>query len=256
MDELTAAVQAARQAGRLLRENFARQHQIMYKGVIDLVTEMDQEAEALITTSLRQSFPDYGFLGEEGSRAEGNGKACWIIDPIDGTTNYAHGYPFFAVSIALEVQGEITVGVVYNPMLDELFTAQKGKGAFLNGEAIRVTSTADIARALLASGFPYDVWTNPINNCRQWEKAIRRTISVRCDGAASIDLAYVAAGRIDGYWELDLEAWDMAAGVLLVQEAGGRVSQCFGEDFSINQRNVLASNGSLHPALRTLLNDD
>ncbi len=256
MDELTAAVQAARQAGRLLRENFARQHQIMYKGVIDMVTEMDQKAEALITTSLRQSFPDYGFLGEEGSRAEGNGEARWIIDPIDGTTNYAHGYPFFAVSIALEVQGEITVGVVHNPMLDELFTAQKGKGAFLNGEAIHVTSTADIARALLASGFPYDVWTNPVNNSRQWEKAIRSATSVRCDGAASIDLAYVAAGRIDGYWELDLEAWDMAAGVLLVQEAGGHVSQCSGEDFSINQRNVLASNGPLHPALRTLLNDD
>lgn len=254
MDELDTAILAAKKAGGLLRDNFKFKHQVTYKGIINLVTDLDNESERLITEVLKQSFPDYGFFGEEGSLIKGNGDARWIVDPIDGTSNYAHAYPLFAISIALEVKGKVVLGVVYNPLLDETFTAQKGKGAFLNGETIHVTDLTDLGKAILASGFPYDVWTNPINNCQEWNRFIKRSVSVRCDGVASIDLAHVAAGRIDGYWELDLEPWDMAAGALIVQEAGGQVSQCSGKSFSIYHRSVLASNRTLHEPMLKVLN--
>lgn len=254
MNEINVAVHPAKQAGNLLRESFKLQHRISYKGVINMVTEIDKESERLITEILGQSFPDYGFLGEEGSLVEGNGESRWIVDPIDGTTNYAHSYPLFAISIALEVKGEVVLGVVYNPLLDEMFTSQKGKGSFVNGEAIHTTDNAELSKAMLASGFPYDVWSSPINNCPEWERFIKHTVSVRCDGVASLDLAYVAAGRIDGYWELNLEPWDMAAGALIVQEAGGQVSLSSGKNFSIYNRNILASNGSLHRSMLEMLN--
>ncbi|OGN93984.1 MAG: inositol monophosphatase [Chloroflexi bacterium RBG_13_48_10] len=249
MSEIDIASEAARCAGHSLKEHFNQPHQVSYKGIIDLVTEMDKESERLITGMLSQSFPEYGFLGEEGSNSTATYACRWIIDPLDGTTNYTFGYPLFAVSIALEKQGQITLGVVYNPILDELFTAERGTGAYLNGAPIHVTRTTKLGKSLLASGFPYDVWSNPRNNCSEWEQFIKKTISVRCDGSAALDLCHVACGRLDGYWELDLEPWDMAAGALIVQEAGGIVTQVDGTPFDHMQHNVLASNGHLHQVM-------
>jgi myo-inositol-1(or 4)-monophosphatase len=210
---------------------------------------MDRESERMVTEILRQSFPEYGILGEEGSKSTAPYSCRWIIDPLDGTTNYTYGYPLFGVSIALEKHGEITLGVVYNPLLDELFTAEKGGGAYLNGTSIHVTDTDELGKSLLASGFPYDVRSSSRNNCKEWEILIKKTISIRCDGSASLDLCHTACGRLDGYWELDLEAWDMAAGALIVQEAGGLVTQVDGTPFNHMQRNVLATNGHLHQLL-------
>jgi len=246
MSEINIAIEAARHAGHALQDHYNRPHQVSYKGIIDLVTEMDQESERKVTEILRQSFPEYGILGEEGSKSTAPYSCRWIIDPLDGTTNYTYGYPLFCVSIALEKQGEITLGVVYNPLLDELFTAEKGGGAYLNGISIHVTDTNELGKSLLASGFPYDAWSNPRNNSSEWARLIKTTISLRCDGSAALDLCHTACGRLDGYWELDLEPWDMAAGALIVQEAGGMVTQADGKPFSHLQRSVLASNGHLH----------
>ena len=246
MSEINLAIEAARRAGQVLLDHYNRPHEITYKGIINLVTEVDQESERLVTEMLRKSFPDYGILGEEGSKSTAPYCCRWIIDPLDGTTNYTYGYPLFGVSIALEKQGEITLGVVYNPLLDELFTAEKGSGAYLNGTSIHVTDTNELGKSLLASGFPYDVWSSQRNNCYEWEILIKKTISIRCDGSAALDLCHTACGRLDGYWELDLEAWDMAAGALIVQEAGGLVTQVDGTPFHHLQRNILASNGHLH----------
>jgi myo-inositol-1(or 4)-monophosphatase len=253
MSEINIAIEAARHAGHVLRDHYNKPHQISYKGIIDLVTEMDQESERLVTEMLRKSYPEYGILGEEGSKSTAPYTIRWIIDPLDGTTNYTYSYPLFGVSIALEKQGEITLGVVYNPILDELFSAEKGAGAFLNGTPIHVTDTKELGKSMLASGFPYDAWTNPRNNSSEWECFIKTTISLRCDGSAALDLCHTACGRLDGYWELDLEPWDMAAGALIVQEAGGSVTQTDGKPFSHLHRNVLASNGHLHQAMRDVL---
>jgi myo-inositol-1(or 4)-monophosphatase len=251
MSEIEIAIEAARCAGHALHDQYNQPHIISHKGIIDLVTEMDKESERLVTEILRKSFPEYGILGEEGTKSTGPYTCRWIIDPLDGTTNYSFSYPFFSVSIALEKHGEIVLGVVYNPLLDELFVAEKGSGSSMNGTPIHVTDTYELGKSLLASGFPYDVWSNARNNCNEWEHFIKRTISVRCDGSAALDLCHTACGRLDGYWELDLEQWDMAAGALIVQEAGGMVTQVDGKPFTHLQRNILASNGYLH---RSMLN--
>jgi myo-inositol-1(or 4)-monophosphatase len=253
MSEINIAIEAARRAGHGLHDHYNKPHQVSYKGIIDLVTEMDQESERMVTEILRQSFPEYGILGEEGSKSTAPYTCRWIIDPLDGTTNYTHSYPLFGISIALEKHGEITLGVVYNPILDELFIAEKGFGARLNGTPIHVTDTNELGKSLFASGFPYDAWSNPRNNCNEWEHFIKTTISVRCDGSAALDLCHTACGRLDGYWELDLEPWDMAAGALIVQEAGGLVTQADGKPFSHLQRSVLASNEHLHQAILDVL---
>jgi myo-inositol-1(or 4)-monophosphatase len=243
--------EVARCAGHALHDHYNQPHIISYKGIIDLVTEMDLESERLVTEILRKSFPEYGILGEEGTQSTVPYACRWIIDPLDGTTNYTYSYPFLSVSIALEKHGEIALGVVYNPLLDELFVAEKGHGAYMNGTPIHVTDTDELGKSLLASGFPYDVWSNTRNNCYEWEHFIKKTISVRCDGSAALDLCHTACGRLDGYWELDLEPWDMAAGALIVKEAGGMVTQVDGKPFTHLQRNILASNGYLH---RSMLN--
>jgi myo-inositol-1(or 4)-monophosphatase len=253
MSEINIAIQAARRAGQALRDRYNKPHQVSFKGIINLVTEMDLKSERLVTEILRNAFPDYGILGEEGSKSSEPSICRWIIDPLDGTTNYTYSYPLFGVSIALEKQGEVILGVVYNPILDELFTAEKGSGARLNGEPIHVTDTTELGRSLLASGFPYDAWSIRDNNCGEWERFIKSTISVRCDGSASLDLCHTACGRLDGYWELDLESWDMAAGALIVQEAGGVVTQTDGKPFSHLQGSVVASNGHLHQAMVDVL---
>ena len=252
--EISIAIQAAKKVGETLRAQFSKPHHVTYKGTIDMVTEMDHEAERLIYSMLKGEFPDYDFLGEESRDSSSCRGAVWIVDPLDGTTNYARGYPLFNVSIALEKNGEVVVGVVYNPLLDEMFTAEKGSGARLNGRPIQVSQTADLGKSLLASGFPYDAWSNPANNCVEWERFIKRVISLRCDGSAALDLCHVAAGRLDGHWELGLEAWDVAAGALIVEEAGGVVSLISGASFTPYGRSILATNGKLHKQMMQILN--
>jgi myo-inositol-1(or 4)-monophosphatase len=245
--EVEAAIAAARAAGQLLCERLGTTYQVSHKGPADLVTEIDHQAQDLIADMLGEVFPSYGLVGEEGSGSDGSDGPRWIVDPVDGTVNFIRGYPFFAVSIALEQDGEIVVGVVYNPILDELFVAEKGNEASLNGSPIRVSTTASLEESVLASGFPYDVWINDEgDNSREWRRFLKRALSMRCDGCASLDLCHVAMGRLDGHWEQELGPWDMAAGALIVQEAGGKVTQVTGEPFSSYGRGVLASNGHLH----------
>ncbi len=253
MTELETAIHAARAAGQLLRDSYQLPHDIRYKGSINIVTDVDRASEHLIYDVLQRAFPDYGFLGEESVATRACGEGIWIVDPIDGTTNYARSYPLFSVSIALEKTGRTVLGVVYNPVLDELFTAEVGGGAYLNGKPIHVSETGELGKALVASGFPYDAWTNPVDNGAEWWRFVKSTVSVRCDGSASLDLCHVAAGRVDGYWEIDLEAWDMAAGALIVQEAGGTVTLTSGAPYTPYMRSVLADNGKIHTAMLALL---
>ncbi|GAB4276855.1 MAG: inositol monophosphatase family protein [Deferrisomatales bacterium] len=215
---------------------------------MDLVTEADLACEAAIRQVLARRAPGTAVLGEE-EGASGDGADRWVVDPLDGTTNYAHGYPVFCVSIAWEEEGVARLGVVYDPLRDELFTAQAGRGARLNGETIRVSAAARLAEALLATGFPYDRRTNPRTNYEAFCRLTHLTQGVRRGGSAALDLAYVAAGRLDGFWEPGLRPWDTAAGALLVAEAGGRVSGFRGQPFDPYRDEVVATNGALHGAL-------
>ena len=251
--ELEAAITAARAAGQLLCERLGTTYQVSHKGPADLVTEIDHQAQDLIAGILGEAFPSYGLVGEEGDGPDVADGTRWIVDPIDGTINYIRSYPLFAVSIALERDDELVVGVVYNPVLDELFVAQKGKGAALNGTPIHVSTTSNLEESVLASGFPYDVWTSDDDNSREWRRFLKRALSIRCDGCASLDLCHVAMGRLEGHWEFELGPWDMAAGALIVQEAGGAVTQVTGEPFTPHGRGILASNGHLHAEMLAVL---
>jgi myo-inositol-1(or 4)-monophosphatase len=251
--ELEAAVTAARAAGQLLLERLGTTYQVSHKGPADLVTEIDHQAQDLIANTLREAFPGYGLVGEEGNEPGHSDGPCWIVDPLDGTVNYIHGYPFFAVSIALERDGELAVGVVFNPILDELFSAERGAGASLNGIPIQVSTTTRLEESVLAAGFPYEVWTSDDDNSREWRRFLKRALSMRCDACAALDLCHVAMGRLDGHWELELGPWDMAAGALMVQEAGGAVTQVTGEPFSPYGRGILASNGHLQAEMLAVL---
>jgi myo-inositol-1(or 4)-monophosphatase len=252
--ELRVATDAARRAGDLLRRELHGPRRIAFKGSpTNLVTEMDARAEALIVDALRAAFPDDGILAEEGGSTPGRSGRRWIIDPLDGTTNYAHGLPIFAVSIALEDAGGVAVGVVYDPSQGELFTTERGAGAFVNGEPLKVSSVGTLDESLLTTGFPYNVRETAENNFRQYMAFSLRTQGVRRMGSAVIYLAYVAAGRVDGYWELRLGAWDAAAGSLMVEEAGGRVTSVGGGPLDLAAPSIVASNGRIHDAmLRTL----
>ena len=245
-DALSVARTAALKAGGILRENIHGAREITFKGDINLVTEMDMRSERTVVEVLRASFPDHGIVAEEETRIENASGFTWIIDPLDGTTNYAHGYPCFSVSIALEQEGEIVIGVVYDPMRDELFSAQKGQGAFLNGRPIRVSAVDTLIKSLLATGFPYDRKVSEKNNLDFFHDLLMASQEVRRDGSAALDLCYVAAGRFDGFWELKLKPWDVAAGSLIVLEAGGMVSDLSHSRFSIHDDEILASNGRIH----------
>ena len=251
--EAKAAITAARAAGQLLRERLGTSFQVRHKGPADLVTEIDRQAQDLIAGMLEEAFPTYGLLGEEGGGRDVADGPRWIVDPIDGTINFTRSYPFFAVSIALERDGELAAGVVYNPILDELFVAEKGQGATVNGSPIHVSSTDRLEDSVLTSGFPYEVWTSDEDNSHEWRSLLKRALSMRCDGCASLDLCHVAMGRLDGHWELELGPWDMAAGALVVQEAGGSVTQVTGEPFTPYGRGILASNGHLHDEILAVL---
>lgn len=242
----TVAIDAARRAGTLLRAELGGARRIQHKGVINIVTEMDQRAEALIVDQLRAAFPDHAILAEEGGATAGTAPFRWHIDPLDGTTNYAHGIPLYAVSVALERSGVVELGVVYDPSHEELFVAERAQGATLNGEPIRVSACTRLDQALLVTGFPYDIRTTADTNLPEYAALSLRTLAVRRFGSAALDLAYVAAGRLEGFWELTLGPWDMAAGGLIVQEAGGRVTDVRGGPWRLDGPGVLASNGHLH----------
>lgn len=247
------AIGAAKKAGLLLKEHLGGAREIEFKGAVDLVTEMDKKAEALIIGDLKGAFPDHGILTEESAEVKTSTGHRWIIDPLDGTTNYAHGFPFFCVSIAFETAGKVVLGVVYNPMLDELFVAEPGKGATLNGRTISVSKTASLDRSLLATGFPYDLRTSRENNLDNFANFAVRAQAIRRAGSAALDLSYVAAGRFDGFWEMKLRAWDVAAAALIVTEAGGRITDFKGGEFSIFGGRCLASNGLIHNEMLDIL---
>jgi myo-inositol-1(or 4)-monophosphatase len=243
---LAAATTAARKAGNLLREQLPGKRTVSFKGHVNLVTEMDRKSERCIVEVLRAAFPQHGILAEEETDIRNASGYTWIVDPLDGTTNYAHGYPCFSVSIALECRGEIIIGVVYDPMRDELFSAVKGGGSQLNGRSIAVSSVDSLIRSLLATGFPYDRTVSERNNMAYFHELLMASQEVRRDGSAALDLCSVACGRFDGFWELKLKPWDVAAGSLIVTEAGGVVSNFCGGRLDLYGDEILASNGKIH----------
>jgi len=245
---LDAAAAAARAAGEVLRRGYGREKTVRYKGVVDLVTEIDEESEQLVTGMLREAFPTYGVFGEEGARIPGEVDARWIVDPLDGTTNYAHNFPFFAVSIALEKAGMLELGVVYNPVMEELFIGRRGGGATLNGGLLHVSKTDEMLRALLATGFPYDRAAVPAA-LDAFARFTLRAQGVRRAGSAALDLCYVAAGRLDGYYERGIYPWDIAAGMVVLAEAGGRSTDFRGGPPDLEAREIVASNGRIHDAM-------
>lgn len=257
------ALKVAIEAGEILKRDFGRRHKIGHKGKIDLITEVDLKSEQRIIKILKRQYPGHDILTEEGegwnrpvmSEANLRAEYRWIIDPLDGTTNYAHGVPCFSVSVALERRGKVILGVVYDPLREEIFTAEKGKGAYLNKKRIRVSTTRNLSDALLATGFAYDVRESPENNLNHFSNFTLKAQGVRRVGSAAIDLCYVASGRFDGFWELKLKPWDMAAGALAVTEAGGKVTDFKGGPFTIYSKEILASNSMLHSAMIEVLNN-
>jgi myo-inositol-1(or 4)-monophosphatase len=249
--ELEAALSAAREAGEVLRKGFGWQHSVSYKGEVDIVTEVDEQAERVIKEILLGAFPSYGMLAEEGGKQRGQEDVYWIVDPLDGTTNYAHGLPIFAVSIALQRSGEVILGVVHDPMREETYLAERGGGATLNGELIRVSDTDEPIQALIATGFPYDRAEMP-EALELFGRFAAITRGMRRLGSTALDLCYVAAGRLDGYYERGIWAWDIAAGGLILEEAGGKVTDYRGAGLNLEGRQIVASNGYLHSAMMEL----
>ena len=241
-------------AGFITHPGFGRDHQIDYKGEINPVTEIDRLSEVFLINEIRHNNPDDQIIAEESGHLDAQGNCKWYLDPLDGTTNYVHGVPNFAVSIGYEVDGEMKYGVVYDPMLDECFSAEIGRGAWLNGLPIRISETDSLKRSLLVTGFAYDTHTNPRNNLEEFSILMLKTQGVRRLGSATLDLSYVAAGRLDGFWELRMEQWDLAAGVLIVKEAGGIVTGADGGlDFFEKPCSALAANPHLHPRILEVL---
>jgi myo-inositol-1(or 4)-monophosphatase len=251
---LEAAVEIAREAGKVLREEFARPPDIAYKGDFDLVTQADRRAEEVIVARLHKYFPEHAIAAEEGSGRESASEFCWHVDPLDGTTNFAHGYPCFAVSIALAQGDALLAGVVYNPIYDELFAAARGAGATFNGQTMRVSKNATLATSLLCTGFPNHKRQAHPNIHYYWDFTLR-SHGVRRDGSAALDLACVAAGRFDAFWEFGLKPWDTAAGVLLVEEAGGKISDLAGEPYRLGGPTILASNTLVHVEMQRVAAD-
>ena len=250
---LDAAIAAARIAGAYQRYRFESSLQVDLKGDKDLVTEVDKESERLIVEHLRSLYPDHDMVAEEGDYHRTGSAFRWIIDPVDGTTNYAHSFPWFCSSIGLEHNGDLAVAVIYNPIYDELYTATKGGGAFLNGRRLSASAHSPLKNSLLGTGFPYDCASDPANNFANFVAFQKAARGIRRAGAAALDLACVAAGRLDGFWELKLKPWDVAAGVLLVREAGGKVTTFDGSAYDVFNDRIVASNGLIHEEMVAML---
>ncbi len=248
-------VAAAREAGRLLLDHLGHVRDVEYKGAVDLVTEADRASEALLVARLAALLPEASLLAEEGSEVRRSPELRWVVDPLDGTTNFAHGYPLFCVSILLEQAGERVLGVVFDPTRDEMFTARRGGGSRRNGEPLRVSGARTLDEALVTTGFPYDVRTSARDNLAQFAAFLKRAQAVRRDGTAALNLAYVAAGRFDGFWEEKLAPWDLGAGALLVEEAGGRVTGYGGAGLDLAAGHVVAANPALHEAMLGVLDE-
>jgi len=257
------AAEIAREAGARLREFFAQGVETEYKGDVDLVTVADRTAEKLIRGRLGEAFPEHGIYGEEGTQDRMEREFRWYVDPLDGTTNFAHGFPQFCVSLGLEQRpadlksgqdGTLVAAVIYDPLRDELFTAERGRGAELNGKPLRVSRTAELAESLVSTGFPSRK-RHLSPNIHFYQEFTLRSHGVRRAGSAALDLAYVAAGRMEAFWEFNLNPWDTAAGILLVKEAGGRVTDFSGAHFRLDSREILASNGLIHEELVKLFQD-
>ena len=244
---LDIALEAAQKAGSIIRENFHKKIEVDYKGRINLVTNVDREAEKAVIETIKQYYLKHNILTEETEHEQDASQPFrWVIDPLDGTTNYVHGFPFVCVSIALQKNNESIVGVVYNPILNELFYAEKGGGSFRNNEPISVSDNADFSKSLLATGFPYDMLNEERNNIKNFSKMIKKCRGIRRPGAAALDLCYVACGIFDGYWELELYPWDTAAGLVILEEAGGKVTKFDDSKFSIFDKEIVVSNGKVH----------
>jgi myo-inositol-1(or 4)-monophosphatase len=254
-DLLQFAVASAKDAASILLRQARDGFLIEYKAAVNLVTDADRAAEDAIVSAIRRSFPTHRLLAEErGAVALGESPYQWIIDPLDGTTNFAHGFPFYAVSIGLEYAGQCVLGTVLDPVRNELFTAERGAGAFLNGQRIRVSGVENLDQSLLVTGFAYDIRDNPNNNLDHFARLSLRAQGVRRTGSAALDLCYVAAGRFDGFWEVTLKPWDMAAGLVILEEAGGLVTSFQKHIFSIYGQELVATNGLIHDELLFFLN--
>lgn len=249
----TSAITLARKAGRILQGHLGKVKKVVYKGAVNLVTEMDLLSEKIIVSEIRKKYPNHSILAEEKTHQQIDAEYRWVIDPLDGTTNYSHGFPVYCVSIGLEKRGDVILGVVYDPARDELFVGEKRRGAWLNGRRIHVSSTPKLARSLLATGFPYDLRESPVNNFDHFQNFALRVHAVRRSGSAALDLCYVAAGRFDGFWEMKLGSWDVAAGSLIVREAGGKVTDFKGTPSPLDGTYVLATNGKIHPEMMKIL---
>lgn len=252
---LEVAREAALKAGALLKERVGKVKSLDYKSAFNLVTDVDKASEELVISTISRAFPEDSFLGEEGGAQNGNegrmnsdqtGGRRWIIDPLDGTTNFAHSYPFFCVSIGVEHEGAIVCGVVFNPIADEMFIAERGRGASLNGTPIKVSPQESLTNSLLATGFPPDTVNNVYNNMESFRHVTNLCHGVRRDGSAALDLCFVACGRLDGFWERKLSPWDVAAGSLIVSEAGGRVTNLEDGPLDMTSGHILASNKHIH----------
>ena len=246
----------ARRAGEILRAGYEQEHQIAYKGTIDLVTEVDRQSERFLLEEVQRAFPGHQIISEEIGRVAGRAGDQWLIDPLDGTVNYAHGVPFFAVSIAYAHDGVTRLGAVYDPSRDELFSAELGEGAHLNGRRLHVSDTTELQKSLLVTGFPYDAWTTTRNNLDYFGRFTRLTQGVRRLGSAALDLCYVAAGRLDGFWELNLNSWDVAAGGLIAAESGAKITSIEGAaEYLSPPFSILAASPSLHAKILAVVSE-
>lgn len=251
---LNEIIQWAKEAGQILRSGYGQIHQVTNKSSIDLVTEIDQQSEDFLTERILQKYPQHTIMGEENGILNGHtADLIWYIDPLDGTSNYVHGLPIFSVSIAFSRDGKIELGVVYDPILDECFSAERGGGAFLNGQPIHTAPTEELLQAMLVTGFPYDVHQSR-TNIAEFTNFVLRAQAIRRLGSAALDICYVANGRLDGYWEFKLKPWDIAAGILILEEAGGVVSQMDGTGLRLTPSlNLVAANPVLHSKMVEVL---
>lgn len=252
---LNEMVELGKKAGEITLRYFRKVHLLQHKGEVDLVTIADEESESFLREELLKRFPSHKILGEEeGISGSEDSEFLWYIDPLDGTTNFAHGHPVYAISLALSYKGEVVVGLVHIPVLNWTYTAIKGRGAKLNNQPIMVSCVKDIGKALVATGFPYDKWTNPDDNLKETSVMVKRAQGFRRCGAATIDLCWVADGTYDGYWEKRLKPWDIAAGSLIVEEAGGLVTDIDGNKMELDKgKTIVATNGLIHDRFLSLL---